>query len=1325
MTNSNPPFWRHRRRAIAAAIGGVAIGIAGVGLTSLPAAAGPNAGDPSSSAGTAASALAARTAGGTHAVTLITGDRVTVTDLGDGTHAVEIETAVAGSPVQSVELDGELHVLPASALPYLAAGSLDPDLFNVTQLIEFGYDDASVSATPVIVEFTDADGPALMTAPVPGVEIGTPLESVGGAAATADHATAADAWSALTGSAGPSTFSAEPALGGGIASIQLDGKVEATLDSSVPYIGAPAAWAEGYTGTGVTVAVLDTGIDDTHPDIAGRVLPGSMSFVPGEDATTDTHGHGTHVASTIAGTGAASGGVNRGVADGAELLVGKVLGADGSGQDSWIIEAMQWAGENADIVSMSLGSSQASDGLDVMAEALNTISEETGALFVVAAGNSGAPESIGSPGSAARALTVGSVEDPSGELANYSSQGPLALSGALKPELAGPGSSVTAARSADSPGEGSYITMSGTSMATPHVAGAAAIVKQRHPEYTADQLRAALVSTTTDVGLSSYQAGTGVVDVAAAVDATVIASGSGDFGMLEWGETAEPVLRTVDFANSGDAEVVLDLAASLEGAVDGVLTLDSDSLAIPAGESRTVTMTVDPTKVPAGTQLSGALVASVDGTEVTRTALGTIAELERYNLTVEATGFDGEPLDTYGIMYEAGTGEYYPFGVAGEVTMRMPAGRYGVMTFMDAPRSSDSVVTALVGDPDLVLDADATVAFDARTTKPVTVDVGDRGVDPVFSRLDYRIDGFTGTYYGALLNDGFYAQPMTAPNADSFSFTSRWRLQDPLLTLAAGKHKLDVTVQAGSTFFDGRLRADAVDVGTGSTAEFAAVNVKGKVAIATRSDAVSPTERAANALAARATMLIVVNDADGELSEWVGADDYVTAVAIPVASISGVEGRALLASLPAAASQGKKPKPVTLTGVGVPAADEIYDISRFVDGSIPSTLHYRPTKLAKTTTTYHGHAGDLVGEFRWDYGPGIEYSSGFYLRTERGLTRTEWVNTEDVTWNQGAALMAAAWEVRDVTRAYAPSQKSTTSYFAPIVRPFVGPGYWAPERIAAFAQVNVPSWGDGGSPQHTGAFDVFEQRPDRSQLTEVWIDGQQVAASPWQSATVFDIPDGEHEWRVLNTATHDGTYLPSSTKTLTEWTFRNGGSADDFTEQTLPMMQAFYDVDADASGAVGAKRSAGRPVDLGLELSHIESADGMAELTGATLEMRAAGGQWTAVALKPTAASGSATGGAPSVTPMINYPEERPFLKAYSAKLAVPDAGAWIDLRVTATDAAGNTFSQEIERAFEAAAAKKGGHHGHGGGHPGGGNDGGGTGGWRPGWDDHGWGDRG
>src|SRR5205085_10827520 len=129
--------------------------------------------------------------------------------------------------------------------------------------------------------------------------------------------------------------------------------------------------------------------------------------------------------------------------------------------------------------------------------------------------------------------------------------------------------------------------------------------------------------------------------------APVIAEGSGDFGMLTWGEEPTLVERTVDFENRSDAEVTVALDATLSDTTPGggdegpgplsadvpfdAFTMDADALTIPAGETRSVHMTVDPGKVPAGTQLSGTLVGSVDGTPVTRTALGTIAESERYD----------------------------------------------------------------------------------------------------------------------------------------------------------------------------------------------------------------------------------------------------------------------------------------------------------------------------------------------------------------------------------------------------------------------------------------------------------------------------------------------------------------------------------------------------------------------------------------------------------------------------------------------------------------------------------------------------------------------
>uniref|UniRef100_UPI0010AAD217 S8 family serine peptidase n=1 Tax=Agromyces sp. H66 TaxID=2529859 RepID=UPI0010AAD217 len=1261
----------------------------------LPATAAPDAGGP---AGGPPSASAPAAAGGTHSVTLITGDRVTVTDLADGTHAVEIEPAAPGAGIQTAEVDGDLHVMPRSALPYVAAGVVDADLFNVSQLIEFGYDDASVDATPVILEFEEGRA-SRRSVPVPGLEVGAPLASIDGAAAAADHASAEATWAALTdAAASPRTFGAAPdgdgadvELGGGIEAIHLDGMVQATLDSSTPWIGAPEAWAAGYTGEGVTVAVLDSGYDDTHPDLAGAVLPDSASFVPGEEVGDDPHGHGTHVASTIAGTGAASGGIHRGVADGADLIIGKVLGADGYGMESWIIAGMQWAGERADIVSMSLGTSEASDGTDVMSEALDRIADETGALFVVAAGNSSAPETIGSPGAAAKALTVGSVDDPTGILSWFSSQGPLAWSGALKPELVGPGNDVTAARSADSAGDGAYVGMSGTSMATPHVSGAAAIVKQQHPEYTAEQLRAALVSTTTDVGLTPYQAGSGVVDIDQALDAPVIAAGSGDFGMLSWGESPDQVERTIEFTNRGDAEVVLDLAATLADttpssgggggigplSVDapaGVLAMDADQLSIPAGETRSVTLTADPAAVPAGTQLSGALVASIDGEPVTRTALGIIAEEERYDVTVTATGFDGEPAEAYGWLWNGETRAIGVLPVVGETTLRLPAGTYSLMSFMDVAEAADAHGIALVGDPHLVLDGDTTVAFDARETEPISVDVGDDTVSPAFRRVDFQSDGFRGSLIPTVLVDTLYAQPLDASDSDSFDFTTRWRLQQTL-SLTAGGADLDVIEQAGAVPLDGSLRARAIDVGAGSADDFAAVDAAGKVAVATRSDAVSPSERAANAAAAGAAFLIVVNDADGELSEWVGADDYVTSVPIPVASVSGIQGRALLESMAA--------KTVVVKGSGVANATETYDIVRFSEGAIPEDLHYRPGDLARIDTTYYGDGG-TVGEFRYDFVPGALYGSGYAMRTTRGIERTEWVNTEQVEWYQNAELVDVGWEVRDVRRAYEPEQVAESSFFGPVVRPYVGPGYWAPHRTGPAAQVNVPSWADGANPERTGAFDVFAGTDDRAQLTEVYVDGELLASSPYQSANVWGAPDGESEWRVVNTATHDGSALASSTETVTEWTFRSTGTADDWTEQVLPMIQAWYDVELDASGLVGAGRKAGTPVALGVELGHVAGASGSAALNGATLEVRVAGGDWQPIELTATDAAGAT----PEVLPFVTFPTGRDFVTRYAADLAVPDAGSWVDLRVTATDAAGSTFSQEIVRAFEAAPAK-------------------------------------
>ena len=281
---------------------------------------------------------------GKHVITLLTGDVVTVTELADGKSVINVEPAAAGGGARILTVDKDTYVIPDQAMPYLASGFLDQDLFNVTALIKDGYDDASQKTLPVIVQYSESKTRSGALPTPKGSKKTHVLESINGLALSTEKKDTKKFWQDITQKQQTAKTS-KSILAPGIEKIWLDGRVEATLEQSVPQVGAPTAWDSGYDGSGVKVAVLDTGIDAEHPDIASQLVD-SKSFVPNEDVR-DYHAHGTHVASTVLGTGAASEGKNKGVAPGADLLVGKVLSNEGFGQDSWIIDGMEWAAQNA------------------------------------------------------------------------------------------------------------------------------------------------------------------------------------------------------------------------------------------------------------------------------------------------------------------------------------------------------------------------------------------------------------------------------------------------------------------------------------------------------------------------------------------------------------------------------------------------------------------------------------------------------------------------------------------------------------------------------------------------------------------------------------------------------------------------------------------------------------------------------------------------------------------------------------------------------------------------------------------------------------------
>ncbi|CAM5716731.1 Subtilisin family serine protease OS=Streptomyces albaduncus OX=68172 GN=FHS32_001060 PE=3 SV=1 [Streptomyces griseoloalbus] len=384
-------------------------------------------GENGTAAGSSASATALK---GKHRITLITGDRVTLDAKG---RVLGLEPAEGREhiPVQIRRADGHTLVVPADAARLVASGTLDRRLFDVTELNKSATRRAHRAGLKVIVGYRGA----AKTAKADVRDAGTvrrALTSLNADAVQTPQDATADLWDAVTD--GDRTAS-------GVARVWLDGVRKASLDTSVGQIGAPKAWQAGYDGKGVKIAVLDTGVDATHPDLKGQVTA-AKNFTSAP-TTGDVVGHGTHVASIAAGTGAQSKGTYKGVAPGAKILNGKVLDDAGFGDDSGILAGMEWAAaQGADIVNMSLGGMDTPE-TDPLEAAVDKLSAEKGILFAIAAGNEG-PQSIGSPGSADSALTVGAVDDQD-KLADFSSTGPRLGDGAVKPDLTAPGVDITAA----------------------------------------------------------------------------------------------------------------------------------------------------------------------------------------------------------------------------------------------------------------------------------------------------------------------------------------------------------------------------------------------------------------------------------------------------------------------------------------------------------------------------------------------------------------------------------------------------------------------------------------------------------------------------------------------------------------------------------------------------------------------------------------------------------------------------------------------------------------------------------------------------------------
>ncbi|PUB25505.1 subtilisin family serine protease [Promicromonospora sp. AC04] len=682
-------------------------------------------------------------------VTLLTGDVVTVQPAADGPATATVQPGPGREHMaffQQREGD-HLYVIPRD-VAQLVPSRLDRALFDVTGLVEAGYDDASRDSLPVIVQTAAA---AAAGSPDDGKRAAAPteqnwaasgttpdrnLESVGAVADVLPKGRAAKLLDALVPAEAPAETDAptkRAADPDSVGYVWLDQPVRASDADSMPQIGAPAAWESGFTGEGVTVAVLDSGIDATHPDL-DEVVVGERDFT-GKGNVIDGDGHGTHVASILAGSGEASDGVNQGVAPDADLLVGKVLDDDGYGELSGVIEGMEWAAaEGADVVNLSLGSLYF-DVPSPDAVAVDELTEHYGTLFVVAAGNSGelGYGTVGSPGIAAKALTVGAVDDAD-DVTFYSSRGGVEP-GLLKPDVVAPGDGIVAARAAGTTAgdvvDDLHVALSGTSMATPHVAGAAAVLKQARPDLDATALKAALMGSAEPTGADVWSEGAGRITIPGAIAQQVTATPSVSFGTFTWPHDGGSVTRTLTYTNAGSDDVTLALASDVtdsEGtSVASAITLSADSVVVPAGGTASVDVTVDDGPGAIGA-IGGNVVATAADGDTVRTPVGWAKEREYVNLTVRAVDRDGEPVtaDTWGAAIKLDTENGGVFGTNlffndGVATARVIPGMYSPVAFIET-LGEDGVATdaLLLSSGEVDATASAEVLLDGTTAQEIT-----------------------------------------------------------------------------------------------------------------------------------------------------------------------------------------------------------------------------------------------------------------------------------------------------------------------------------------------------------------------------------------------------------------------------------------------------------------------------------------------------------------------------------------------------------------------------------------------------------------------------
>ncbi|WP_306312066.1 S8 family peptidase [Streptomyces hydrogenans] len=1218
-------------------------------------------------------------------VTLVTGDVVTLATTADGHQTVDVRAAegTAKTFETYAEPDGASYVIPSDVAEAVASGVVDKRLFNVTRLVEDGYADARSGELPVILAFEgDLSDAALRdrAEDLPAARTAMVADKVDMAGVRVDKHHAAAFWRAIRPSSHTTATASGMARPGdaakgaaGVSRLYYDGQVKASLDVSVPQIGAPAAWAEGFDGAGVKVAVLDTGVDETHPDLKGRII-GSRSFIDGQ-AVTDLHGHGTHVASTIAGSGAASDGRNKGVAPAADLLIGKVLANSGSGNDSQIIAGMEWAAEQgADIISMSLGG-PATGGPDPMTAVVERLTASTGTLFVIAAGNSGpGAQTIGTPGTADSALTVGAVDDHDA-LAGFSSRGPRKFDYGIKPDITAPGVGIVAARATGTtmgtPSNPFYTSANGTSMATPHVAGAAALLAQAHPEWDGTRIKNALTAHATPHPTSTvYEQGGGRVDIPASLHAPLELSGSADFGLVEYSETGyDKRTRSLKLTNPTTSALTVTLTAEATGTLpDGALNLPATTIDVPAGGTVAFDVVLDPTGVPAG-RYGGRITATTTNGATAHAVVGFSMEPKRYDLALTFKDRRGNaPKKATFQVFGLDNDYFSSFSVSGgQDRIEVPSGRYsltGLITTAGGGKAGADLATDLYNIPQVDLqDKDAAVTVDA--TQATDLDITPLGDPRPLEHSEFALqntrfsqDGTRRATVGLVgisnSGDERYGAIPSGPTEEGTSWASLYvAKREPLIQASVARpetFRLSAKTSSYLNRFQGTETYDVVDVGAGTPADLAGKTLSGKAALLRLDKLLSISTVLKQLETAGAAAVVVAPNDDAP------QDFLATGVRIPYFATTYADGRRLAGQV----TRGR----TSVTVKGVKESGYAYAGQWDFGDGIPSDLSMTApaNDFAKVKNSFHTDGAERIGyhtTHAWGPYPMVSVRSPQFLY--QGSRRDDHLRAyPTLAYAQKVTTRTdSGTDMTERRHTYRPGQTSTETWWAPAMHPSKGT-----DATCNFCRTDVgtvfrPQLGGDSDPEHystTGRIRTWMFFRDGEQITD-----NTKVMSPQKADYVF-VED--------NARTRDLPGVTLGSRTRTEYGFTSvaptGMRIEDCKAtvptaalcEALPVVLLDYRMPTDLTNQTPADKRYAFTVDASRALGY----EGPTRMAGAEVSV-------------------SFDGGATWRSADVDRVDKNSFRASYRH----PEAGegdGFVSVRTAVRDEAGNRTVQTITRAY-------------------------------------------